>query len=265
MSSRIAIHGATGRMGQAIIRLISEEKDCILVSAFTDASDPWVGKPIRDLVPTTNCPHQFGSSDSIDLDGVDVVVDFSHPDATPQLLSRCLSARVPVLIGTTGHGPEFQTDLDQVVSTIPVILAANTSPGITHLLSLVSQTARAFPDADAEIVETHHRGKKDAPSGTALAFAQAIVDARDRGQIVVGRSGVQSRTSGEVSIASLRGGQVPGDHAVIFASDQEIVEIRHRAIDRNVFAAGAIRAAKWLARSGRQPGQYTMIDVLSEP
>lgn len=176
-----------------------------------------------------------------DEDAAEVLIDFSHPVALPASLDRALNAAVPILIGTTGLDDLAERRMDDAARTVPVLLAANTSLGITLLEHLVAQAARRLPDWDLSILEMHHRAKIDAPSGTALALGRAT-----------GRD--------DVAYASLRGGTVAGDHQVIFAGPGERLTLGHQAESRALFARGALHAARWLI--GKSPGRYRMTDVL---
>ena len=194
----------------------------------------------------------------------DVFVDFSAPEALEKHIGEAVAAGKPIVIGTTGLTPEHQRMIDEAATKIAVLQAANTSLGVNLLAHLVRETAaRLGEEWDIEIVEMHHRHKKDAPSGTALLLGRAAAEGRgvDLGAVSDhGRDGMGEREPGHIGFAALRGGSVAGDHQVIFAGDGERIELGHRAESRAIFAAGAIRAALWLA--GRPTGRYTMDDVL---
>ena len=195
----------------------------------------------------------------------DVFVDFSAPEALEEHLNTALSAKKPILIGTTGLTEAHSVRIDAASQQIPVIQAANTSLGVNLLAHLVGEAARRLgQDWDIEIVEMHHRLKADSPSGTALMLGAAAAEARGIGldrAAVRGRDGITGpREAGRIGFASLRGGTVAGDHQVIFAAEGERIELGHRAESRAVFARGALAAASWL--HGRPPGRYTMADVL---
>jgi 4-hydroxy-tetrahydrodipicolinate reductase len=226
----ISIFGASGRMGQAIAEA-AELRDDVTVSERRR----------------------------------DVFVDFSVPDAVEEHLRRARSAGKPILIGTTGLGPEHQDMIDEAAVEIAVVQAANTSLGVNLLAHLVREAAaRLGEDWDIEIVEMHHRLKVDCPSGTALMLGRAAAEGRGADLQTIsdrGRDGITgSRQPGRIGFASLRGGTVAGDHQVIFASEHERIELGHRAESRAIFARGAIEAAVWLA--GKPAGRYTMADVL---
>jgi 4-hydroxy-tetrahydrodipicolinate reductase len=260
---RIGVHGASGRMGQAVLDLIHAASDLALAAAWVAPEDPAIGSPCSDsagspaYASAADLPGQIG--------GCDVVIDFSRPQPALQLLQAAAVAGVPVVTGTTGFDAAGLAALDAAAGQIAVMHAPNMSVGVNLLQRLLEQAARALgPDFDAEVVEMHHRHKVDAPSGTALALGEAV--ARGRGHPLaelaryerVGQTGV--RPQGEIGFATLRGGDVVGDHTVVFAGDGERIEIGHKASHRGIFASGALRAARWLA--GHPAGRYSMGDVL---
>ncbi len=200
----------------------------------------------------------------IDQDRGDVLVDFSSPSAIQSSLGRAVESGMPILVGTTGLGPEADEQIAHAAKRIAVLRAANTSVGVALLTDLVERAARALgPDWDIEILEMHHRMKADAPSGTALALGEAA--ARGRGmplQAERGRDGTGlERNEGAIGFASLRGGTVAGEHDVVFAGDQERLILSHRAESRMIFARGALSAARFLM--GKPAGLYSMRDVIA--
>ena len=195
------------------------------------------------------------------------MVDFSHHSAVPAAIARAADENLAYVLGTTGLTAEEQSAVDEAAKKIPVVQSGNYSLGVNLLLELVRQAASALgPDYDVEIVEMHHRHKKDAPSGTALMLAKAVAAGRGRGvefrdDVTFGREGdIGERPEGEIGIHALRGGSVVGDHSVIFAGEVERVELVHRAQSREAFAAGALAAVKWARK--QRPGLYSMRDVL---
>jgi 4-hydroxy-tetrahydrodipicolinate reductase len=207
---------------------------------------------------------KIGSDLSAALAHADVMIDFSAPSATAGNLAAAAAAGVAVLVGTTGLDAQTQAAAAAASQRVPVIVAANTSLGVTLLIELVRAAAHALPDDfDIEIVEGHHRHKKDAPSGTALALGRAAAAGRgvefDRVAVPARTGGERQR--GEIGFAVVRGGDIVGDHQVTFAGEGERVTLGHQATDRAIFARGAVRAALWLA--GRAPGRYEMKDVIS--
>lgn len=259
MTLRVAVSGATGRMGGAVGRLAAAADDLELVGGI--APEPGDGdSPFGRVVPVAD------AADVIEAAGA--IVDFSAPEHLAELIERhgdALAGRA-LVVGTTGLGEREQSLLGRVAGEAPVLVAANFSAGVNLLLHLVREAAAALPaeEFDIEIVEAHHRRKADAPSGTALALARAAAEARGVGLDEVrrdGRSGrVGERPTGEIGMHAVRGGGVVGEHDVGFLGEQERIELRHVAADRDVFAAGALRAARWL--HGRPPGRYDMSDVL---
>ena len=195
----------------------------------------------------------------------DAVVDFSHPSATDAICRACLGAGKPLVSGTTGHSEEERAQLEGVSKSLPIILSPNFSVGVNALFWLTRKTAELLgEDFDLEIVEAHHRLKKDAPSGTARRLAEILCEVRKLDyakNVVHGREGlIGERLSDEIGVHSIRGGDVVGDHTVTFAGRGERLELTHKASSRETFAAGALRAARWII--GRPPGLYTMEDVL---
>ena len=240
--ARIGIIGSRGRMGQA------------LASAIEAAGHEHSGG-----VDQGEQPGPLASRS-------DVLVDFSAPQALGANLAAARVPGIPLVIGTTGLGAEHHALIDEAAGAIPVLQTGNTSLGVTLLAHLVKEAAsRLGPEWDIEIVEMHHRMKVDAPSGTALLLGEAA--ARGRGIDLAshsesGRDGhTGARADGAIGFAALRGGTVAGDHSVIFAGSQERLTLSHQAEDRAIFATGAVHAADWLI--GREPGRYTMQDVLA--
>lgn len=260
---KTAVNGASGRMGRRIIGLLAEQADCTLVCAVEKPGHPDVGKD-AGLVAGTR---QLGVSISERVCGApDVLLDFSGPDACLARAKECAALGTAVLVGTTGlsSGQVQQLERD-VAPKVPVLIAPNMSVGVNLLFELIGPVARALGEEyDVEIIETHHRRKKDAPSGTALKLAQTICQALgwDPDQaLTYGREGaVGERPRKQLAVHAVRGGDVVGEHTVIFAGEGERIELTHRAGSRDVFARGAIRAARFLA--GRPPGLYSMKDVL---
>jgi 4-hydroxy-tetrahydrodipicolinate reductase len=198
------------------------------------------------------------------IGSVDAVVDFSSHQATRSLLELAVSAGKPVVLGTTGHSPAEKDELLKLAAKVPCVWAGNFSVGVNLLFALTRKAVRTLgDDFDAEVVELHHRMKKDAPSGTALRLLEIILDERklDRSALRHGREGITGeRTRSEVGIHSLRGGDVVGDHTVLLAGTGERLELTHRATDRAIYARGALRAAQWVV--SRKAGVYDMQDVL---
>ena len=231
---RLAVVGWSGRMGREIEALAAEDDSLAVVGG--------VGREtLAGLAEVAS--------------GAEVVIDFSTPDATPMVIEVVREARLPLVIGTTGLTAEAVADLRALSAEVPVWYARNMSTGVSLLQRILPEVARALAGFDIELLEAHHRHKVDAPSGTALMLAEAILAGLDgAGPFVHGREGHAPRATGEIGIHAIRAGGNPGEHTVLFASEQEEVRISHRAFTRQVFAAGAIRAAR--AVHGAAAGWY---------
>ena len=250
---RIGVLGSTGRMGR-------------LVAEAVHASGATLAGTARDATP--HAAQHFGSA--AELASVsDVLIDFTHADGVVRHGEAVRQARCAWVLGTTGLDEAGRAAVQLAAAEVAVVHAANFSPGLNLVLALAQRLGRALPaeEYDAEIVEMHHRQKVDAPSGTAIALGEAVAAGRGVAFAQVAQPGRRGQTGarriGDIGIASLRGGQVVGDHTLIFASATEHISLSHRALDRRVFAAGALRAAFWTA--GRAPGLYSMMDVLDFP
>jgi 4-hydroxy-tetrahydrodipicolinate reductase len=250
---RIALSGASGRMGRAIARLAEGVADLTIVGGIGRSRSAGV-LPVDEAGKL--------------LPNVDVLIDVSAADQLAAILrthAHLLTGRA-LVVGTTGLYTQQETALDELAGRAAVLVAANFSPGVNLLLDLVRRAAAvlAAQDFDAEIVEAHHRAKADAPSGTAIALAGALAEGRGEALEEVRRDGRSGRTgarpSHEIGLHSIRGGGVVGDHRVLFLGSRERIEIAHAAMDRDIFAEGALAAARWLA--GRAPGRYSMADVI---
>lgn len=256
---RIAIHGASGRMGRALLALLREEHRFELVRAVVSAASDHHDKPVfADLPSSLRYAH------GLDGGGTDVVVDFSGPEGLAEALRYCVAHKVALVTGTTGMDAALEATLNDAAKQIPVMHAANFSLGVAVLKRLLREAAAALPDWDLEIVEAHHGRKEDAPSGTALALGHAAAEARrtslanDAVYVREGRPG--ARRSGTIGFAVVRGGDVVGEHTALLLGQGERVELSHRATDRSIFARGALEAAAWLA--GKKPGNYRIDDML---
>lgn len=259
---RVVIIGAGGRMGRALVRAAEERSDLRVVAAIDTPASPVLGRDAGELAGTARLGVQLACDLAAGLAQADVAIDFSHPSATAANLAACRSAGKALLIGTTGHAAQLAGELERAARHIALLVAPNTSIGVTLLLELVRQGTRALPpDFDVEIIEAHHRMKKDAPSGTALALGAAVAEERgQRLEQVTATHREGERRKGDIGFAVVRGGDIVGEHTVLFAGSGEQLLLGHRASDRAVFARGALQAASWLA--GRSPGRYTMRDVI---
>ncbi len=259
--TRIAINGAAGRMGRRIAALAIESERFDIVAALEAPGHECLGRDVGELAGVGT----FGVALTHTLDErPDVLIDFSLPEGTLAVLPACREGGVAMVIGTTGLTASQQAGIADAAGRIAVVQAANFSVGINVLLKVVVDVARALgPDYDIELAETHHRFKKDAPSGTAIALARSICEAlgKDYGEsAVLGRGGRQPRKPGEIGLHALRLGDTTGEHAVHFGNLGETVTISHSAHTRDTFARGALRAAEWVA--GSPAGLYDMRHVL---
>jgi 4-hydroxy-tetrahydrodipicolinate reductase len=260
---RVVMHGAAGRMGRAIIRAITEAPGVVLVGAIDRPGGPSVGQDAGELagVSPLRLPVESALPEDLELD---VIVDFSSPAGTLAIAEVARVRGVPLVVGTTGLDAPALASIELAATQVPVVLAPNTSVGVTVLFHLAELATRLLGDGfDAEIVEMHHSKKADAPSGTALRLADAVLAAKglDRSALRTGREGKPGpRTRDEVGVLAMRGGDVIGDHTLVLAGEGERVELAHKATDRSLFARGAVRAVSWIG--GRPPGLYDMRDVL---
>ncbi len=253
---RAAVLGPSGRMGRRVIELLAARSDMQVAAAIDHPTSPLVGQSVAGA--------QVGGELAA-LAGCDVYIDFTTPESTEAAARTAAPHRVAAVIGTTGLGRGAEQAVADLAKVAPVLVAANFSLGVNLLLVLAETAARALGGGfDLEIVEAHHRDKRDAPSGTALALARALAAGRGvelETVLTTARSGdVGARPDGEIGVVAVRGGDVIGDHTAYFLGDGERLELTHRAGSRDLFAAGALRAAAWLA--SRPPGRYTMRDVL---
>lgn len=262
---RIAVMGAAGRMGKTLIEAVQQASGAVLSAAVDRPDSSLIGADVGELAGLG----KVGLSLQADLQGVleqfDVLIDFTHPSVTLRNLEICRQAGKAMVIGTTGFSVEEKQLLADAAKDIPIVFAANYSVGVNLCLKLLDTAARVLGDeVDIEIIEAHHRHKVDAPSGTALRMGEVVASAlgRDLQKVAVyGREGqTGARTRETIGFATVRAGDVVGDHTVLFAAEGERVEITHKASSRMTFARGAVRAARWLAV---QPaGLYDMQDVL---
>lgn len=262
MSISLAITGAAGRMGRRIIALAGAERDLRVSAALEAAGSPCMGQDAGVLAGVTSLNVPITTSATAPFD---VMIDFTAPAATPAFLDMCLSSSRAIVIGTTGHDAAGRERIAVASRKIPVVHAPNMSVGVNVLLRVTRQLAAALnAEYDVEITEAHHRFKADAPSGTAIALRDAVLAGRkdggdDKATAAFGcPPGL--RPSGQVTLHSLRLGDTVGEHAVHFGSLGETVTVSHSAHSRDTFAAGALRAARWLA--GKPAGLYSMQDVL---
>lgn len=256
---KVGIHGATGRMGQRLIQLIGEDPSLVLAAALARQGHPRLGADAA-----TAAPSGVPLSAAVPAgDSVDVMIDFSTPSAALAIGRWCRERRVPLLVGTTGFEPDQRRELEAAAQAIPVLISPNTSRAVNLLMKLVGEAARVLgSSADIEIIERHHRTKKDAPSGTALRLGEVAGRGLAASRLIPGLPGHAGvRQPGEIGIHALRVADCPGEHLAVFALMGETLELGHRALNRDGFARGALDVAKFLA--GKPAGLYTMEDVLS--
>lgn len=243
---KVIIHGALGRMGIALTELVCSGKENAVLAAMVD----------KNAAPSDNLFTRLE-----DYDGsADVIIDFSHHTAVTSLLPYAVERDIPVVIATTGHDEAEKEEIHRAATHIPIFLSANMSLGIAALVAFAQCAARMFPEADIEIVETHHTGKLDAPSGTALLLAEGIRKERPQAVIHCGRVGMGKRDPNEIGISSLRLGRVVGIHEVIITTGTETLTLKHEAHDRSLFAQGALAAAAYLC--GKPAGLYSVNDMV---
>ncbi len=250
--TKIIMNGCNGKMGQVISRLVSERTDCEIVAGFDIAQNPVLTYPVY--------------TNPADFDGeADVLIDFSHPDALKPVLDFCKKRHIPAVIATTGLSNEQKNELTAAAESVGIFFSANMSLGINLLISLAKKAVTILEDGfDIEIVEKHHNQKIDAPSGTALAIADGISDTLSNPpEYVYDRHNVRAkRKKNEIGIHAVRGGTIVGEHTVIFAGTDEVIELKHSAASKEVFAVGAIKAAIYMA--DKEKGMYDMNDLINQ-
>jgi 4-hydroxy-tetrahydrodipicolinate reductase len=262
---QVVVAGAAGRMGSMIGRAVLESNRVELAGGFERADHPDVGRDLGLVLGVGELGLKLaGSLDEI-IENGEVLIDFTEPGATMRNLAAASSNGRAMVVGTTGLSAEQRLELEVQSRNMRIVAAPNMSVGVNVLFKIVGEVARILGDGyDMEIIEAHHRLKKDAPSGTAVRLAEILAEAagRDLGQVgVYGRQGVTGkRTDEEIGVLAVRAGDIVGDHTVLFGGLGERIEIVHRAHSRDTFARGAVRAAAWVA--DRKPGLYDMQDVL---
>lgn len=262
---KVAINGAGGRMGRNLVHACVQTEGLALAAAFEAEGSPFIGQDAGMLAGGEALdvaiagPEQRGSA------AFDVLVDFTQPAPALAALAHCRAHGAAMVIGTTGFSDAQIAEIDAAAAEIPLVFAPNMSAGVNLVLKLLETGARALGDSvDVEVIEAHHRHKVDAPSGTALKMGEVVADALDRDLnecAVYGREGhTGARERSTIGFETIRGGDIVGEHTVLFAGDGERIEISHKASSRMTFASGAMRAAAWVA--GRAPERYDMQDVL---
>ncbi|MBN2581458.1 MAG: 4-hydroxy-tetrahydrodipicolinate reductase [Planctomycetes bacterium] len=259
---RVAVNGAAGRMGRRLVALCRETEGLELAAALESAGNEAMGADAGELAGVGRIGVAVATA--LPASGVDVLIDFSLPAGTKVRVAECAKAGVAMVIGTTGLDAETEKLVAEAAKKVAVVHAPNMSVGINVLLKTAAELARVLgPAYDVEIVESHHRFKKDAPSGTALGLAKSIAEATGRNladDACYGREGACPRGEGEIGIHAVRAGDIVGEHTIIYGALGERVELRHVASTRDTFVRGALRAAQWVA--GKPAGLYSMQDVL---
>jgi 4-hydroxy-tetrahydrodipicolinate reductase len=262
VKTTIGINGACGRMGQRLVALARDDKDLTLGAALEAAGHPQQGRDAGEVAGVG--PIGVPVRAEVPLEQrLDVVIDFSQPEGTMTVLPGCLQRSIPLVVATTGHTPAQRRDIEEAAHDIALLMAPNMSLAVNVLMKLVRQAAEALQGKgfDVEILERHHRFKKDSPSGTALHFARLVQEAMGQARLQHGREGlVGERPADEIGVHAIRVGDNVGEHTIVFSTLGETLELTHRAHSRDCYARGALQAAKFLA--GKPAGRYTMDDVL---
>lgn len=265
MKTMIAVNGACGRMGLRIVQLAREDKDLHLAAALEVTGHPKLGLDIGEAaglgaigIHVSNIlpPEQR----------IDAVIDFSMPEGTMAVLPICVTRNIPIVVATTGHTPAQRREIEAAAHHTAVLMAPNMSLAVNVLMALCQQASMLLRDRDfdVEVLERHHRFKKDSPSGTALHIAKLIQDAMGQTEIRHGREGlVGERPANEIGVHAIRVGDNVGEHTIVFSTLGETLEITHRAHARDCYVRGSLQAAKFIA--GKPAGRYTMKDVLGLP
>ncbi|MHC1572174.1 MAG: 4-hydroxy-tetrahydrodipicolinate reductase [Methanosarcinales archaeon] len=263
---RVAVSGACGRMGTLIEQNVLSADDMELVAGFDLAR---VGEDIGNIVGGgalgINVTHPDNLSTELERTKTDVLIDFTIADAAVKTIETACKSKVNLVVGTTGFTPEQQQQNEENIkkSKIKAVIAPNFSTGVNVFLKLIEEATKHLHNYDIEIIEAHHNQKRDAPSGTAIKAAETInQQLKEERPIIYGRHGLAPRGS-EIAIHAVRGGDIVGDHTIIFAGNGERIEIKHQAHSRQTFAAGAINAARWISREEIPPGIYGIKDVLN--
>jgi 4-hydroxy-tetrahydrodipicolinate reductase len=261
---RFAIAGSSGRMGRTLIEAVQQDEGAILSAALEHASSPFLGKDAGELVGAP-CGVRIGADLDAALAVSDCLIDFTRPEGTLQHLEACRRHRVSLVIGTTGFSPEGKQAIEAASREIPIVFAPNMAVGVNAVFRLLDVAARILNEGyDVEVIEAHHRHKVDAPSGTALRMGEVVAAALGRSLAdcaVYGREGhTGERPATQIGFSTIRGGDIVGDHTVLFAGGGERIEITHKSASRKPYAQGALRAGRFMR--GRAEGLFDMQDVL---
>lgn len=265
MALNVIVCGAGGRMGGAVIRAARQSAEINITAAIDRPGSARIGKDAGEITGAGHVGVLVSERIAPSAKANSVIIDFTNPEASLGYLRAAAKLRIPIVIASTGFTAKQLAAIKRLARLTPTLLSANTSLGVNVLVSLLGKAAKMLGDGyDVEIIEAHHRFKKDAPSGTALALGRAVAGALGRDLDKVGINGrkgiVGERSKKEIALLSVRAGDIVGEHTVIFGGIGERLEFIHRAHSRDTFAHGAIRAAQWLA--GKKPGLYSMQDML---
>ena len=259
--TRLAIHGAAGRMGRRLVALAAQDDQFSPVAAIEHAGHADLGTDAGALAGGDTLG--FSLSDTLGDTPCDVLIDFSLPEGFRRALADCVARKLPIVVGTTGLTEDDESALSEAAKSIPVLQATNFSLVVNVMWKLAGEAAKLLEGYDIEVLEAHHRFKQDAPSGTALTLAHKLCEATGRdpqANLVFARHGDAPRNDDDITVQTLRIGDDPGQHTAYFAGIGERLEIKHVSTSRDSYALGALRAAAWLA--GKEPGRYDMSDVL---
>jgi 4-hydroxy-tetrahydrodipicolinate reductase len=262
MKTKIGVNGACGRMGKRIIQLAHEDPALHIVAALDSAGHPEQGQDIGEAAGIARIGVPVSTAIPLDVH-VEVMIDFSMPEGTMNVLQTCVSRKIPLVVATTGFTKNQEREIEAAAHHTAILFAPNMSLVVNVLFKLVHEAALALKDKgfDIEIIERHHRFKKDSPSGTALHFAKIIQEAIGEMKIVHGREGlVGERSANEIGMHAIRSGDNVGEHTILFSTLGETLELVHKGHTRDAYVRGALQAAKFLAT--KQAGRYTMNDVL---
>ncbi|MFL5339819.1 MAG: 4-hydroxy-tetrahydrodipicolinate reductase [Gemmataceae bacterium] len=262
MKTHIGINGACGRMGQRLVALAKEDPELAVVAALDTAGHPQLGADAGHIAGVGDIGVKIAAELPLTT-RIDAMIDFSLPEGTVAVLTTCVTRKIPLVVATTGHTPSQRSEIEEAAHETAILLSPNMSLVVNVLFQLTQTAAKLLKGYgyDAEIIERHHRFKKDSPSGTALHFARIIQDVQGQTQLRHGREGViGERPTHEIGLHAVRAGDNVGEHTIIFSTLGETLELVHKGHSRDAYARGALQAAKYLA--GRPAGRYSMNDVL---
>jgi 4-hydroxy-tetrahydrodipicolinate reductase len=249
---KVVVCGASGRMGQTIGRMVNDSSDLELVGGINLKPSSFFG---ADIVDSHNAENLLRKTRP------DVLIDFTIANAAVGNVKMAARNKVALVVGTTGFTPEQRTEMEKAIQgNVPAVISSNFSVGVNIFWQLIRDAGKLLKEYDIEVIEAHHRNKKDAPSGTAKTILQILEEETGSRKKLYGREGMMERQN-EIGVHVIRGGDIVGEHSVMFSKNFETIELSHRAYDRSVFASGALHAARWIV--GKKPGIYGMSDVLS--